>query len=65
LEVLVEGSIRETGEGLRITARLIDVHTGRLIWSEGYDTAVLGGPQAAAKRISAEVGLRLSQSPTR
>jgi len=37
LDVLVEGSVQQLGEQLRITGRLVDVHTGRLIWSATAD----------------------------
>jgi TolB-like protein len=39
LDVLVEGAVREVGDRRRITARLVDVHTGKVIWSETYDRA--------------------------
>jgi TolB-like protein len=34
---LVEGSVRKSGERVRITAQLIDVATGSHIWAERYD----------------------------
>jgi len=37
LEVLVEGTVQQLGERLIVTARLVDVHTGKLIWAENYD----------------------------
>src|ERR1039457_3868520 len=37
LQVLSEGMVQKLDERLRITARLVDVHTGRVIWAETYD----------------------------
>ena len=37
VETLLEGSIRKSGERLRITAQLIKVSDGSHIWSERYD----------------------------
>jgi len=34
---LVEGSVRKSGDDLRITAQLIDANTGDHLWSEVYD----------------------------
>jgi TolB-like protein/cytochrome c-type biogenesis protein CcmH/NrfG len=34
---LVEGSVRKSGERVRITAQLNDVATGRQLWAERYD----------------------------
>ena len=34
---VVEGSVRKTGEHLRVTARLVDAATGQQIWTENYD----------------------------
>jgi TolB-like protein/class 3 adenylate cyclase/rhodanese-related sulfurtransferase len=36
---VLEGSVRRTGDGLRITAQLIDGMTGDHIWAERYDGA--------------------------
>src|ERR1017187_3993730 len=63
LEVLIEGTVQKLDERLRITARLVDVHTGRLIWAETYDERAddPGGAQEAVGRaVAAEVGKRLS-----
>ncbi len=37
---LVEGSVRKSGENLRITARLIDTDNAQNLWSERYDRTV-------------------------
>jgi TolB-like protein len=34
---LVEGSVRRVGPHIRITAQLIDAHSGRHIWADRYD----------------------------
>jgi adenylate cyclase len=65
LEVLVEGTVQKLDERLRITARLVDVHTGRVIWAETYDERAddPGGAQEAVGRaVTAEVGKRVSSS---
>jgi len=37
LDVLVEGTVQKGSDHVRITSRLVDVHTGRLIWAQNYD----------------------------
>lgn len=37
VDALVEGSVRKSGEKVRITAQLIDVRDGFHLWSESYD----------------------------
>ena len=37
---LVEGSVRRSGERIRITAQLIDAETGNHIWAERYDREI-------------------------
>ncbi len=34
---IVEGSVRKSGETIRVTAQLIDAHTDRHLWSDTYD----------------------------
>jgi DNA-binding winged helix-turn-helix (wHTH) protein/TolB-like protein len=63
LEVLVEGTVQKAGERVRITARLVDVHTGKLIWAESrdYPAADLGQTESdAAREVAAQVGARLA-----
>jgi TolB-like protein len=63
LEVLVEGTVQKAGERVRVTARLVDVHTGRLIWAENYDypAADLSRIQIEAVReVAAQVGAHLA-----
>jgi eukaryotic-like serine/threonine-protein kinase len=38
--VVLEGTVRQSGERLRITAQLTSADDGRLLWSERYDRAV-------------------------
>jgi len=37
VEYVVEGSIRRSGDALRVTAQLIDPFTGHRLWTERYD----------------------------
>jgi len=37
VDVILEGSVRRSGDRVRITAQLIDVHSDRHLWSETYD----------------------------
>ena len=36
---IVEGSVRSTGDRLRISAQLVDAHTGTHIWADRFDLA--------------------------
>jgi TolB-like protein len=38
---VMEGSVRRAGERLRVTAQLIDAATGRHVWAERYDRALI------------------------
>lgn len=61
--VILEGAVQRTGDRLRITARLADVHSGKLIWAETYDERAddPGGAQAVvARAVAAEISKRLS-----
>jgi adenylate cyclase len=55
---VLSGSVRATGEAIRVTARLVEPGTGRQIWSDAYDAprASLDDPaeqRALARRIAA------------
>ena len=58
LDVLVEGSVRQAGDRLRITARLVDVHTGKVIWSETYDRSA-ADPGEVGSQVAAEVAAQV------
>ena len=63
LEVLVEGTVQKAGERVRVTARLVDVHTGKLIWAENYDEGSADLAQAqteVAWAVAAQVAAHLA-----
>jgi TolB-like protein/tetratricopeptide (TPR) repeat protein len=37
VQAVLEGSVRRDGEQLRISAKLVDVRTGKYVWSENFD----------------------------
>jgi serine/threonine-protein kinase len=41
--LVLEGSVRKSGNRLRITARLVDAADGYQLWSESYDRQIEGG----------------------
>jgi DNA-binding winged helix-turn-helix (wHTH) protein/TolB-like protein len=49
LDVVLEGTIQEAGGRRRVTARLADVHSGKLIWSRSFD------PAEPDSRVAAEI----------
>ena len=63
LDVIVEGTAQRFGPQIRISARLTDVHSGKLIWAEDHDVAAADLGQAeitAAGAVAAQVGRHLS-----
>ena len=63
LEVLVEGTVRKVGDRLRIAARLVDVHTGKVIWSDTYDRPAADAGQVeteVAAEVATQVGAHLA-----
>ena len=62
LDVLVEGGVQTSGERLTITSRLVDVHTGKVIWAENYDRPLADAQTAqteVAQQIATQIGARL------
>jgi TolB-like protein len=59
LDVLVEGTVQMTGGQARIMSRLVDVHTGRLIWA---DEAVF--PASDAERMQDAVARQIAVNIT-
>ncbi len=60
LDVIVEGTAQRYGSQIRISLRLTDVHSGRLIWANRYDSAV---QSEVAHSAAFEIGRNLSHSP--
>ena len=62
LDVVLEGTIQRVGERVRITSRLVDVHSAKLIWSDSdeYPVERLGNAQEeAAGTIAGQVSAHL------
>ncbi len=63
VEVMLQGTA-QTHEGRRrVTTRLADVHSGKLIWAETYDQAETDA--VLARVIAAEVAKRLAEGQTK
>lgn len=63
LDVLVEGSIQKQNDQLRINARLVDVHTGKVIWADTYDHPAADPSLAqamAARAVTQEIAKHLA-----
>jgi DNA-binding winged helix-turn-helix (wHTH) protein/TolB-like protein len=63
MDVVLDGSIQRVGDRVRITSRLVDVHSAKLIWSDSYEYPVQQLADAqnfAARDISAHVGAHLT-----
>ncbi len=62
LDVIVEGTAQAFGPTTRVSLRLTDVHSGKLIWAEGYDLPAEDLDQAemaVARSAAAQVSRRL------
>jgi TolB-like protein len=63
MDVMLEGTIQRAGDRVRVTSRLVDVHSAKLVWSESYEYPADRLPDAqsqAAWDIAAQVGARLA-----
>lgn len=63
---IVEGSVRQTGNRLRVTAQLINVENGFHLWSETYDRTlndVFAIQEDIADKVASELEARLSTTP--
>jgi DNA-binding winged helix-turn-helix (wHTH) protein/TolB-like protein len=59
VELMVEGEWPSPGSSLGGTARLTDVHSGRMVWSQRLED---GDTKAAVRSIAAAIAARLSQA---
>ena len=65
---VLEGSVRKSGERVRITAQLIDVADGTHLWSETYDrtiTDIFAVQDDVAKAIIDALEIHVGAAPTR
>lgn len=63
LDVILEGTAQSFGPQIKISVRLTDVHSGKLISAEGYDVAGSDMNQAettVSEAVAAQVGRHLS-----
>jgi DNA-binding winged helix-turn-helix (wHTH) protein/TolB-like protein len=63
LQVLVEGTVQKLGDRMKITARLVDVHTGKIIWGDSYDLPAADWDNTetnVAREIAAQVSAHLA-----
>jgi len=68
VETVLEGSVRMSGDRVRITAQLIDVSDGTHIWSETYDrtmTDIFSVQDNVAAAIIDALQIHVSANPTR
>jgi non-specific serine/threonine protein kinase len=65
---LLDGSLRRSGDRVRITAQLVDGSTGRNLWSEEFDGSlddVFAMQEETALKIAEQLDLHLSPEETR
>jgi TolB-like protein/tetratricopeptide (TPR) repeat protein len=68
VKTVLEGSVRKSGDQVRITAQLIDVSDGSNIWSESYDrtmTDIFALQDDVASAIIEALQIHVSTMPTR
>jgi DNA-binding winged helix-turn-helix (wHTH) protein/TolB-like protein len=63
MDVMVDGTVQRAGERVRVTARLVDVHSAKLVWSDSYEypaQQLAEAQELAARDIAAQVGVHLA-----
>jgi TolB-like protein len=68
VKTVLEGSVRKSGDRVRITAQLIDVSDGTHIWSESYDrtmTDIFSVQDDVAAAIIDALQIHVGTYPTR
>ena len=63
MDVMVDGTVQRAGERVRVTARLVDVHSAKLVWSDSYEypaQQLADAQELAARDIAAQVGAHLA-----
>jgi TolB-like protein len=62
LDAVLEGTVQKVGDSVRITARMADVHSGKLIWADSFDLQPAIAQTEAAARIAKAVAAHLQRS---
>ena len=68
VKTVLEGSVRKSGDRVRITAQLVDVSDGSHIWSESYDrtmTDIFAVQDDVAAAIIDALQIHVAANPTR
>jgi TolB-like protein len=55
LDAVLEGTIQRARGRIRVTARMADVHSGKLIWADSYDLEPDNAQAEATSRIARAV----------
>jgi TolB-like protein len=62
-DYVVEGSVRRQADAVRISAQLVDAHTGGHVWSKSYDRALTAGNVLDVQdEIATAVALQIADS---
>mgnify|MGYP003829994701 CR=1 FL=1 len=64
VQVIVEGTVQQSGDRLTVTTRLTDVHSGKLIWAENLDVPAADlatGRMTVARAVATAVGERVTR----
>lgn len=68
VQTVLEGHLQRAGDELRVSARLLDIHSGRQIWAERYDerfTDIFDVQDAIAARVRASMAVELGAAEPR
>ena len=63
MDVMLDGTVQRAGERVRVTARLVDVHSAKLVWSDSYEypaQQLSEAQELAARDIAVQVGAHLA-----
>jgi len=63
MDVMLDGTVQRAGEQVRVTARLVDVHSAKLVWSDSYEypaQQLAEVQKLAARDIASQVGAHLA-----
>ncbi len=63
MDVMIDGTVQRAGERVRVTVRLVDVHSAKLVWSDSYDypaQQLAEAQELAARDIATQVGAHLA-----